>query len=214
MNELRKLANTFFHREPQAPKDFDQHGLDHDPRPPVLSTKSAQLNQAILQKKPADVHPPQDALRATATQPSYRKTAQDSGSQGAQGSASASSPRPDAESLQTAIEAGDLATIGKYITDKVDLASLSSTLEQPAIRIALKCKNLQMIKLLLPHSSHADKLEALALVTETHRAHRNGLKPGVAAILDSVNRENRNDAGWEKRQEEITAMTKLLARFQ
>jgi hypothetical protein len=211
MNELRKLANTFFHREPQAPKGLEQHDLDHEP--PVVRTRLAETNETTLQKKSADGRPRQDLPRAATPQPSYRKAAQDSNSQVAQGSASASSPRPDAGTLFAAIDAGDLATVRKCIADGVDLASLTPKPEQPAIRMALKSRNLEMIKLLLPLSSHADKLEALALVIETHRAHRNGLKLGVAAILDSVNRANLNDAGWEKRQEEITAMTKLLARF-
>ena len=212
MNELRKFANTIFHREPQAPKGLEQHDLDHEP--PIVRNRPAQPNGTVMGKKSADGPPRQDAPHAAATQPIYRNAAQDSGNQVAQGSASASSPRPDAKLLFAAIEAGDLATVRKCIADGVDLASLTPKPEQPGIRIALKCKNLQMIKLLLPISSHAEKLEALALVIETHRAHRNGLKPGVAAILDSVNRANLNDSGWEKRQEEITAMSKLLARFQ
>lgn len=39
------------------------------------------------------------------------------------------------------------------------------------------------------------------------------MKPGIAAIFDSAKRANLPDAGWEKRKEEIAAMTRLLARF-
>ena len=211
MDGIFKAITTFFHSEPQAPKEMEQHDLD---REPVVRNRPAQPNGTVLGKKSAGGLSPQDAPHVAATRPSYQKAAQDSGSQVAQESASTSSPPPDARLLFAAIEAGDLATVRKCITDGIDLASLTPKPEQPAIRIALKCRNLQMIKLLLPISSHADKLEALALMIETHRAHRNGMKPGVAAILDSVNRANVNDAGWEKRQEEIAAMTKLLARFQ
>jgi hypothetical protein len=70
--------------------------------------------------------------------------------------------------------------------------------------------NLQMIKLLLPISSHEDKLEALALAAGTPPARRSGLKPGIATILDSVNRENRPGPEWEKKQEEIDFMSKFL----
>jgi hypothetical protein len=212
MNELRKFANSIFHREPQAPKEMEQHDLDRGP--PAVRIRLAQPNETVMEKKSADGPARQDAPRTVATRPSYQKAAQVTSSQVAQSPALASSPRPDAGTLFAAVDAGDLATVRKCIADGVDLASLTPKPEQPAIRMALKSRNLEMIKLLLPISSHADKLEALALVIETHRAHRNGLKPGVAAILDSVNRANLNDAGWEKRQEEIIAMTKLLARFQ
>jgi hypothetical protein len=210
MNELHKFVSSLFHRAPQAPKEMEHHDIDHEP---VVRTRLAETNKTILQEKSADGPPRQDSPRTVSTQPSYRKAAQDSNSQVAQGSASASSPRPDAATLFAAIDAGDLATVRKCIADGVDLASLTPKPEQPAIRMALKSRNLEMIKLLLPLSSHADKLEALALVIETHPTHRNGLRPGIAAILDSAKKANPNDLGWKQRQEEITVMTKLLARF-
>lgn len=211
MNELRKAINTFFHSEPQTPKALEQHDLDHEP--PVVRNRLAEPNETILQKKSTDAPPSHDAPRA-ATQPSFQKALQGSSPQVAQGSTLTSPPQPNAKALFAAIATGDLATVRKCMDDGLNLASLTPKPEQPAIRIALMSKNLEMIKLLLPISSHAEKLEALTLMIETHRAHRSGLKPGVAAILDSVNRANLADSGWEKRQEEITAMTKLLARFQ
>lgn len=211
MNELRKFANSIFHREPQAPKELEHHDLDHEP---IVRDRPAQPNGTVMKNKSADELPPQDAPRTVATRPSYQNAAQVTSSQVAQAPALASSPRPDAGTLFAAIGAGDLATVRKCIADGVDLASLTPKPERPAIGMALKSRNLEMIKLLLPISSHADKLEALALVIETHPAHRNGLRPGIAAVLDSAKRANLNDSGWKQRQEEITVMTKLLARFQ
>jgi hypothetical protein len=223
MNEIKRAFANFFSSQPAAPKALEQHGLDNDG--PIVRNKPAETGRLVAPKPLVSGPSSQDAPRAAATQPGYMEKPQrpaperagpanaatrSSSSQVGQPPASTSSPRSDTSVFFNAVKTGNLATVRKCIEQGVDLSHLTPKPEAPAVAVALMSNNLQMIKLLLPISSHEDKLEALALAAGTPPARRSGLKPGIATILDSVNRENRPGPEWEKKQEEIDFMSKFL----
>jgi hypothetical protein len=221
MNEIKRALANFFSGQPAAPKELEQHGLDNDG--PIVRNKPAETGKLVPPKPMAHGMPLQDAPHAAATQPGYREDSQKpvperagSANAATRGSStqveqpSTSSPRSDASAFFIAVKTGDLATVSKCIEQGLDLGHLTPKPETPALAVALMNKNLQMIRLLLSISSHQDKLEALALAAGTPPARRSGLKPGITAVLDSVNRENRPGPEWEKKQEEINFMRKFL----
>lgn len=228
MNDIKKAFANFFSSQPAAPKELEQHGLDNDG--PIVHNKPPGTGGLIALKPKADRTPSQDAPRAAATQPSYRKDPQKpvpeiAGSANAATRSSSSQPaqpptststsplRSDASTFLNAVKSGNLATVHECIEQGVDLSHLKHKPDGPPVAVALMSKNLKMIQLLLPISSHEDKLEALALAAGTHPGRRSGLKPGLTAILDSVNRGNRPGPEWEKKQEEIDFISKYLNRW-
>lgn len=218
MNYIKTAYASLFSSQPAAPRELEQHGLDYD-GPTVHSKPAVTSNKSVLKSKAAGT--PQPDASPTATQPIYKEkpqapagstnvVAHSSSSQAGPAPASTIAPHANASAFFNAVRNGDLATVRKCIADGIDLSSLKPAPKQPAIAVALKSKNLQMIALLLPVSSHADKLEALASAVGTPPAHRNGMRAGIKAILDSVNRENRPGPQWEKRQDEINLISTLV----
>jgi hypothetical protein len=226
MNDIKRAFASFFSSQPAAPRELEQHGLDNDG--PTVRNKLAETGRNVVPKPVASRTPSNETPRAAATPPSYRENPQtpaqeragsanaatrSSSTQVGQPSASTSSPHSDASTFFNAVKAGNLATVRKGIEEGIDLSHLTPKPEMPAVAVALMSKNLQMIKLLLAISSHEDKLEALALAAGTPPGRRSGFKPGLMAVLDSVNRGNRPGPEWEKKQEEIEFMSKFLSQW-
>ena len=229
MNELKRAFANFFSSQPAAPRELEQHGLDNDP--PMVRNKRAETGRLVAPKSVASGTPSQDAPRAAATQPGYRENLQTPVRERA-GSANAatrsfsgqvgqpspspptSSPRSDAGAFFNAIKTGNLATVKKCIADGMDLNGLDSSSNQSALRLALGSKNAAMVNLLLPITSHAAKLETLASVLDVKPAHREGLKPGIKAIIDSLKKGNPGDPPLSaEARSEITIVSNLIDRW-
>lgn len=210
MNEIKKALTLFFTSRPTGPKELEQHGLDNDG--PALRNRPADTGNAMMSNAIAAGTSQQDTPRA-ATRPDYKDAPPSSSGQVRQQPMPTSAPLISARMFYDAVKAGDLAAVQKCIEQKVDLSSLTPKPETPVLVLALMGRNLPILHLLLPISSHADKLEALLLATGRVSGQRNALKPGVMAILDSANRENKSGPAWESQQKEIDFMSKLLSQW-
>ena len=225
MDGLRKAITRLMASEPPQPEGFALAKVE-SPKAPAVYTNPPGTGTAAF--KPVDATTPrQDAARAGTTQPEFRASPQaptreragsadavtpESGSQVGQPSALASSSQADAGVFLDALKHGKLAIVQNYIKKGIDLSSLMPRPGPSPMAMAFKNKNLPLITILLPHSSHADKLEALASVVGLRPAHRNPFRPCIKAILDSANRGNKPGPNWEKNHDEIAFMSKLLDR--
>ena len=226
MDALRKAITNLFPGEQPAREGFELGNLDRN-NAPALQTRPAGTGTTIMPKPVATAPARQDAARAATTRPGYRAAPQaptreragsadavtpKSGSQVGQPSALASSSQADAGVFLDALKHGKLAIVQNYIKKGIDLSSLMPRPGPSPMAMAFKNKNLPLITILLPHSSHADKLEALASVVGLRPANRNPFEPCIKAILDSANRANKSGPNWEKNHDEIAFMSKLLDR--
>lgn len=207
MNEIKNAIFKLF----SIRQDIRTYSEHDDSRSAGIALKEipARKYNSLISNVVAPRTSSQDSLRA-ATTPTYKNSSANSSSQVRQRPAPASAPLISARMFYNAVKKGDLAAVQKCIEQKVDLSSLKPKPGTPALALALMGRNLPILHLLLPISSHGDKLEALAMATGKTSGQRNALRPGVMAVLDSVNKENKSGPAWESRQEEIDFMTRLL----
>lgn len=215
MNEIKRAIANFLFSPPPNPKEYAPHDLDNDRTPPSLASKGAESDSNPLRNSRDTQRNSKNTSAPVATQPTYKAAANASSSPVAESPALAStSPEDASELFLSAVSNGEVDNVRSYLAGRINLGQPNPEAEYSPLMLALISRNKDMVNLLLPYSSHDDKLSALTVLTKVNsKSHGKALKSCVTLILDSVNRENKRDWDWEKRQEEITNMTKLFSKF-